>query len=484
MSFPVAAHLLTTDPGLPRSNPTFSHWQDPPHPLATIQSPTFPEKTDVAIIGSGITGLSVARTLLEGDSSSQVTVLEARTLCSGATGRNGGQLAANIGEEYSHLVSMYGVEAVGRIAEFTFLNLQEMYEIANEYAGESEAQTLEKLRVFLTDETFESFKESITRLETDHPRFKGIYTILDADRLKQEHNITGAGGALLPAGTLWPYRLVTAIFANLLNTHKSRFSIEANTPATSVAYNPDNDPSHPYTIHTPRGPLRARKIAYCTNAYTGHLLPQLRGRVYPFKGTMTVQRPEKSVPNKGDSLSWGFHYPPSYSPQSKQYAAGLYYLAQNAKSGDFFFGGENASFDECLSADDSHVGNESITELLNTLPGFLGVQEPRDWELVRAWSGIMGFTADGLPVVGQLPSSLTERNGDGEYIAAAFNGYGMANCLLSGQALAKMMMGEDVSSWFPDAYGIHDERLRMLTVQNSMQYYIDLLAEEERPSSP
>jgi glycine/D-amino acid oxidase-like deaminating enzyme len=40
---------------------------------------------------------------------------------------------------------------------------------------------------------------------------------------------------------------------------------------------------------------------------------------------------------------------------------------------------------------------------------------------------------------------MTGWQGDGEYVAAAFNGYGMANCLLAGEALAKMMLGEYVA---------------------------------------
>lgn len=71
----------------------------------------------------------------------------------------------------------------------------------------------------------------------------------------------------------------------------------------------------------------------------------------------------------------------------------------------------------------------------------------------------MGFSFDELPLVGKLPRSLTNRGGDGEWIAAAFNGYGMANCLLSGEALVKMMLGEDVSGCFPGAYLIDEPRL-------------------------
>ena len=173
--------ILRADPGLPQPNPTESYWQRVPHALANAQSPSIQQTTDFAVIGSGITGLSVSKTILEQHPSAKVTVLEARTLCSGATGRNGGQLVANAGEEYLHLAQAHGPEMAGKIIKFTFLNVQKMQDLINECGEESEHQQVQKLRVFLTPDVFESFKQSVAQMEADHPSLMGIYTILDAD---------------------------------------------------------------------------------------------------------------------------------------------------------------------------------------------------------------------------------------------------------------------------------------------------------------
>ena len=177
--------LLTQDPGLPKPNPTSSYWQTPPHPLSNTESPSLPLKTDVAIIGSGITGLSVLLTLLDEHPDLTITVLEARALCSGATGRNGGQLAANAGEEYLHLVEEFGRESVGEIVRFTFENLRRMRELVRRFAvEESEVQEVTKVRVFLEEGGFERFKRGVETLEGDLPDFKGVYTVLDREALK------------------------------------------------------------------------------------------------------------------------------------------------------------------------------------------------------------------------------------------------------------------------------------------------------------
>jgi glycine/D-amino acid oxidase-like deaminating enzyme len=281
----------------------------------------------------------------------------------------------------------------------------------------------------------------------------------------QEYGIHGAaGGALLSAGTVWPYRLVTKVFAALLENYPDRLTIEAHTPVESVEHNSMvaslATTNFPYALRTSRGLLRAGTVVHCTNGYSGHLLPKLRGLVHPFKGTMTVQDPGSSVSNQGTSVSWGFHYTPSYEPETKRHGYGLYYLGQSAKTGYFYFGGEKARIEESVSADDTFVAEHSVTHLQTVLPRFFGKSHQSDWGLVGSWSGIMGFSSDGLPMVGRLSSTLTGRKGDGEWIAAAFNGYGMANCLMSGEALALMMLGEDVSQWLPIAYGLGKKRLQ------------------------
>jgi hypothetical protein len=79
---------------LPHPNPTISYWQDPPSDIAQLQSTaTLPQHPDYVIIGSGITGASIAWHLLDQAPGSDVVMLEARTACSGATGRNGKHLA-------------------------------------------------------------------------------------------------------------------------------------------------------------------------------------------------------------------------------------------------------------------------------------------------------------------------------------------------------------------------------------------------------
>jgi monoamine oxidase len=74
---------------LPCENPTQAYWQEPPADISDVRSTqSLPERVDVIVVGSGITGAAVAWHLLQNVSQSMV-MLEARQACSGATGRNG-----------------------------------------------------------------------------------------------------------------------------------------------------------------------------------------------------------------------------------------------------------------------------------------------------------------------------------------------------------------------------------------------------------
>jgi len=77
-------------PGLPRSKPTISYWQDPPDEIADLRSTVdLPNVADIVVIGSGISGSCISNTLLQVLPGSKVVMLEARQAASGASGRNG-----------------------------------------------------------------------------------------------------------------------------------------------------------------------------------------------------------------------------------------------------------------------------------------------------------------------------------------------------------------------------------------------------------
>lgn len=85
---------MPSKPFLPVDNSTLPFWLTERSSLDEIRStPDLPSESDIVIIGAGYAGVSLAYHLVTSNASTtpppSITILEARTICSGATGRNG-----------------------------------------------------------------------------------------------------------------------------------------------------------------------------------------------------------------------------------------------------------------------------------------------------------------------------------------------------------------------------------------------------------
>ena len=261
---------------------------------------------------------------------------------------------------------------------------------------------------------------------------------------------------------MWPYRLVTNVWQVLREQYPKRLHLEAYTPATSIVSTTDHQ--CPLLVHTPRGVIRTRSVLHCTNGFTSKLVPGLGGKIFPVRGTMTVQEPPTVIPNHGADRSWAFLRRPTYNRNTGLFNPGLEYLTQNAKSGLFFYGGEETAFSDMFTDDDTSITESSKLYLCEKLGKSFGTG---NMELIAAWAGIMGFTGDGVPLIGHLPAFATGRDYGGEFIAAGFNGYGMPTCWLAGEAIAELALGRPMPAHVPQPYIVTNERLESLTPQSA-----------------
>jgi sarcosine oxidase, subunit beta len=73
---------------------------------------------------------------------------------------------------------------------------------------------------------------------------------------------------------------------------------------------------------------------------------------------------------------------------------------------------------------------------------------------VRAWAGIMGFTADGLPLIGRYEPA------PGLTIAAGFNGGGFSWGVIVGKIIASLLSGQepgfDIAPFRPARFHVDD----------------------------
>ena len=146
-------------PGLPVETPTESYWlRDPPFPeLVDIRSLELPSEADLVIIGSGIAGAAIARSALrewrrrEGPQNGrQVVVLEAREVCSGATGRNGGHIKASPHELFHRLRGDLGPKKAAALVRFQLRHLAVIRDLcAAEHIQVAECREVETVDLYV-----------------------------------------------------------------------------------------------------------------------------------------------------------------------------------------------------------------------------------------------------------------------------------------------------------------------------------------------
>ncbi|EGR44571.1 uncharacterized protein TRIREDRAFT_70092 [Trichoderma reesei QM6a] len=494
-------------PFLPVEKPTESFWmRDPPFPEMGDVDEEEEEEVDVVVVGSGITGVSAVKTIFELSSSSltkpegqgnddqrgipKIMVLEARQLCSGATARNGGHIKCAPHEEFARLRRMLGDdERARKVVRLQMRHLSALKEVGERMPW-GEVREVETVDLFLDGDGFERARGNVDELRGWMPEVDvRVWEGEEEMREKFGVNRHVVGAISYQAGALWPYRLVTSLWHDLKTKYPS-LTISTHTPVSSIT--PNASPTHPYTIHSPRGKIRTRHVLHATNAYTGHLVPALRGCLTGVLGHMTAQKPGKDFsPVCHGGRSW-----------SVMYGTGFDYVTQrpdgeDGQPGELMLGGglfrsKEDGLDQVGVWDDGRVDAFPLMHLRGSMAAIFEPRWGAEGKLEGAWSGIMGFTGDMLPFVGGLPVGVGNGrrmrenvggvgDGFGEWIAAGFSGEGMVWAWLSGVAVGIMMMGREddelvegegrpggrLGEWFPvEEVRVDAGRLRRARLEN------------------
>ncbi|KAJ7019490.1 nucleotide-binding domain-containing protein [Mycena alexandri] len=476
-SFSALSKRISRDPGLPTPAPSRSYWCLPHSPLDNLETSSLPADADVVIIGSGIAGAAIARTLLDSSSGGKkrplrIAMLEARDICSGATGRNGGHISPNSYQDYSELASKYGVEAAQAMIRFRLAHLPALLAVAEEEGllPESQARMVDQFDIYLRETLFQRAKNSLAAYFEALPERREKHDIRDAKAKIEDLQLSplATGCISQSGGALHPYRLITGILARLLNVYPA-FQLFTHTPCTDIALAADG---RSYCIITPKGTLTTAHVIHATNAWAAHLLPGMRRKIVPMRVHMTAQRPGSALGvETADALPWTGTRAFVFYPGTTMFA--FDYLTQQpngdgldadnsaklgsdvsadtgypAPAGELMFGGgamlggraEAVLLDNIGIADDSGTdfevtaylggaleryfapgwGEESSTSssrAARTAGGSVSPSGDDGWGAGRikaAWTGIMGLSADGQPWVGRVPRYASQRAEPGE----------------------------------------------------------------------
>ncbi|MCJ1394134.1 hypothetical protein MMC18_009563 [Xylographa bjoerkii] len=441
-------------PGLPRANPTVSYWQDPPSSLANHRTThDLPTSVSILIIGSGITGASIAYNLLSQPSRPSVLLLEARTACSGATGRNGGHTKSASYRSFLDNVATQGEEEAAKIVRYEYACMKAVHAFAREHDIQCDSWEGDTVDIIYDEDQWKLAKRAVSEIQKvlGDKDPASLYHFWDAKEAETKFLSPGAFGAVsYQAGSLSPYKYVIGVLKLAL---AKGLNLQTETPALAITSSGTG-----WRVETPRGVINTEKVILATNGYTAHLYPVLQGIIVPLRGHMTAQRPGTAMPQDGLATTYSFIYADGYEymiprPQGSTFAGDIMIgggLTKASEEGLYEFG----------TTDDTTKDPIIINYLESSTRTYFGPNwgdDHPEGRVRQAWTGIMGYSADGFPLVGPVPDEKEL------YIAASFQGHGMVLCLLAAKALVQMITGDDltdVDDRFPKAFRVTTERMK------------------------
>jgi gamma-glutamylputrescine oxidase len=358
---------------------TTPYWLDEP---ADVLCPTEVQgRTEVAVIGGGVTGCSCALTLAE--QGVRVRLYEQRHVAGGASGRNGGFASRGPGLPYNVARSELGSKRARLLMSLTERSLDRMERLAGDAfrrvgivrlaAGADEADALRSELDALRADGFAA--EWLAELEPP------------LDRLYTAALVHPTDGAISPAR--WVRRL-------------ARLAVDAGAEIVEGRAVSVDD-------------VDADAVVVCGDGFTASLLPELGDMVVPTRGQMLATVPLDEL-----------RYPRPHAARDG------YDFWQQLPDGRLVIGGSrDAAFDDEYT--DLEEPTAQIQRRIEALAGRLADEQP---VVTHRWAGIWGTTPDRLPLVGPVPGRK------GVWIAGGYSGHGNALGLACGELVAKALRGE------------------------------------------
>jgi glycine/D-amino acid oxidase-like deaminating enzyme len=385
-------------------------------PFWTDQSPRpddlplsdLPGEVDVAVIGSGVTGLNAAIEIVKANI--KVVVLEKETIGWGASSRNAGMMSAGMKASTDYLLRKYGAETTKLFFHWSADAVDYVDKVIQD--ENIECDYVRNGAVFLAckPSQFEGLRGYKEELERD-------YEFFNTRLLGPEELQTEIGSSIYAGGLVNDFSagLDPAKYTYGLARAASNYGADLveNSEVLKIR---DLDGS--FELSTTKGVVQTQQVLMATNGYTTNLVPKIRRGIFPSGSYIAVTEP--LPPHVQDELA----------PNRRNFEdvrAFLNYFCLTA-DGRALIGGRRS-----LSTNlDLHVSAEHLYKrLLEIWPQVEG------YKVTHVWTGKLGISFDLMPHAGQL---------EGVWFANGYCGHGLAIGSYLGHEIGRVIAGKLKSS--------------------------------------
>jgi glycine/D-amino acid oxidase-like deaminating enzyme len=230
--------------------------------------------------------------------------------------------------------------------------------------------------------------------------------------------------ATYEAASLDPYKFILALLQRVLEMGK-QVNLQTHTPATALH---EDSVNGGWIVETPRGSIKAKKIVHASNAYVSTLLPEYTKSIIPCRGICT----HVAVPEGKSGATLTNLY------VIRDTAGVLSYLIPLSGAEGVIVGGSSRLFRPYPQQWYDNVDDSTLIEASSGFFDNFMQRTFNGWEnsnayVKEAWTGVMGYSFDSLPHLGEVPGK------SGQYIVAGFNGHGMPVIWLAAKGIAEMI---------------------------------------------
>ncbi len=344
-------------------------WELTPRPELPEAAP--PARAEVAIIGSGYTGLNAAIQTARGGR--HTVVLDAEAAGWGCSSRNGGQIGTSIKPDFEELAAKHGSEtALGILRE----GHNSLEWIGDFIAAEGIDCDFKRVGRFSGAHNPANY-EILARNLANQP--KGLEIEAHMVPRAEQHSEIGTDlyhGGMVSArhAALDPARYHQGLLDRAL---AAGVEVVPHCAVAGIARDGAG-----FRLNTARGAIAARDVIVATNGYTGALTPWQRRRMIPIGSYMIATEPlpeaqmARLMPRGrvvGDTRKLVYYYRPC--PDRRR----------------ILFGGR-VSMKE---TDPRHGAPRLHAELTRIFP------ELAETRITHGWMGLVGYTFDTLPHLGR-----------------------------------------------------------------------------------
>lgn len=415
------------------------------------------DTADVAIVGGGISGVATSYFLLR-DTLSNVILMEMGRIAHGATGHNGGQAVAafertmlELSDKFGEVPAFEGQKAINSAWELLNSMIEEtgidvdLQEVTAHIALSSIDDILYMLRESQLSDRLGLPKRDILLAEEVAKKIPGEYHSLFKMVLKEELDemlLTRDGSYVCilraKAGLINSALFCEELVSWMLDRYSGRFRVYEDTLVKKITVG--NLIQSGAVLRAGQNVVNAKHVVLCTNGYDELEIEgaeaSIKGTIQGVVGFLIGYMDEKE---RGPAASVFFSRRRSGQPEGYFYLARRRYI-EGPKKELISVGG----LDRPLEKNERYSSEDipEVEEYYSRIEEFYkktAIDAPADIQDIQrdfSWNGLMGYTPNGVRVIGPDP-----RNPSLIYNLGC-NGIGILPSIYGGKRVAQIIKGE------------------------------------------